>query len=267
MGRPKKNPSADIVQVEDVTNSSRHRDEKGLLRNIVYKFTDDGLVNWLAMIPEKFIVPKIGFENKEFKELQDNEKLILLGGFKYLAKIRGFTNVGYKALAADNGFVSLACKIDWIPNFETEDVAVSFQSCADAHRGSTDEMFSNFLTTIAENRSFSRCVRNFLGINVLGKEEMQGGFQGNIESKETNQAAKSSVNVNGLLTELMAEEGISLKRLKVTMASYGVTEAELWESIDDISKPAALECIERIKNRQKEKSVAPATEPAPLPTE
>lgn len=263
MGRPKK--TQDEEGKTSPVTESRYRDEKGLLKGIEYKFVD-GLVNWVALIPDKFIVAKPGFEDKAFEELQDNEKLILLGGFKHLAKIRGYSDLYYKSFTASDHFVSLACHIDWMPNFETEDLPVGFESCADAHPGSTDQMFSNFLTTIAENRAFSRCVRNFLGINILGKEEMQGAQQ-SMESKETNQASKSSINPNKLLADLLDEEGLTFKRLKRTMCSIGLAEAELWEGIDDISKAASYQCIERIKNRVKDQeSTTPEASAPEAPT-
>lgn len=252
MGRPRKTEITDSPT--SPATASRYRDERGLVKEIEHKFTEDGLVNWLAMIPDKFIVAKEQFKDKPFEELLDNEKLILLGGFKHVAKIRGFTSVQYNTIAANESFVSLSCRIDWTPNFETEDTGITFESCADAHPGSTDQMFSNFLTTIAENRAFSRCVRNFLNINVLGKEEMQGMLS-NVESKETNQADKSAVNVHKFLQDLMNQEGITFKKLKVTMAHHKMAEAETWESLDDISRAAAFECMDRIKNR--------GTQPAP----
>lgn len=230
----------------------QYRDEKGLLIGVPHSFTEDGLVNWVALIPDKYIVAKTGFEDKPFEELRDNEKLILLGGFKHLAKLRGYRRVGYHAFTADGSLVSMSCCIRWLPNFETEMEEVDFESCADASVYNTEETYNKFLTTIAENRAFSRCVRNFLGINILGKEEMAEALNGKPtgESRETNQVSQTTITPTQSLQKLMEKENMTFEKIRETMSESFPAAAD-WTSLDSIPKPQAMEIINRLVERRK----------------
>ena len=95
----------DELQVIDESakcKSTFKRDELGLLDGKSYEFTEDGLVNWRKMIDTKYLVPNLskfpsGTENKNLnvQDLEDSQLLILLGGIKDLANIRGYSKVQY----------------------------------------------------------------------------------------------------------------------------------------------------------------------------
>ena len=76
------------------------------------------------------------------------------------------TNVRYEVTSPSPAYVVATCSIDWIPNYETEDRAVTFSAIGDASPHNTQSFAKFFLGPIAENRAFVRCVRNFLKINI-----------------------------------------------------------------------------------------------------
>ena len=155
------------------------RDDKGLLDGINYTYRQDGSIDWRAMVDSNYLVP-----NKEnfpegtdtttlnISELDDSHLLLVLPGIKEIAGIRGFTKVDYEVLESGSEYVSVKCTIDWIPNFETGMQPVQYSALADAHESNTSGFARKFLMAIAENRSFSRTVRNFLRINVIGQDEL-----------------------------------------------------------------------------------------------
>lgn len=156
------------------------RDEYGLLKSIEYIFNEDGSVNWRSMIkPEFLYVNKEYFERfgkevpKSTDGLKDNQLSIMLGGIKELAKLRGFTRVSYQLTHEKVGdHVSAACTINWIPNYESDFRAVSFEDFGNASINNTDDFCHKFLETIACNRAFIRAVRNYLGIHIVGFDEL-----------------------------------------------------------------------------------------------
>ena len=91
-----------VIDESTKYKSTFKRDELGLLDGKSYEFTEDGLVNWRKMIDTKYLVPNLskfpsGTENKNLnvQDLEDSQLLILLGGIKDLANIRGYSKVQY----------------------------------------------------------------------------------------------------------------------------------------------------------------------------
>ena len=104
------------------------RDDKGLLANppVGYVFNEDGSVNWRKMVRKEFLVANKQRTNEtDVSVLEDRDLLILLGGIKELAQIRGFSDVCYTVHAASQEYFSTTCTIDWIPNYETDNKVVS----------------------------------------------------------------------------------------------------------------------------------------------
>ena len=116
---------------------------------------------------------------KTIEGLGDHQLLIKLSGIKELAKLRGFTRVNYDVIKCEIDHVSVKCEIDWIPNFENPKsesdyipASTSFQDLANATVYNTSSFAQKFLETIAANRAFVRCVRNFLNIHIVGADEI-----------------------------------------------------------------------------------------------
>ena len=225
------------------------RDESGLITQpkVDYVFNEDGTVNWRKMVKEEFLVPnKQRTKETDVSKLEDNQLIILLGGIKELAQIRGYTNVEYTVTSPSPDYVAATCCISWIPNYETEDKAVTFSAIGDASPNNTQNFAKFFLGPIAENRSFVRCVRNFLKINIVGKEELPGDSfpprQG--DGVEIPDPAVLSPPYN-LLEAAMKSKNVTLKNIKKRLSDEGYEKAI--NDLEDIPKVKVFELIERIK--------------------
>jgi len=216
------------------------RNEFGLLENVSYVFNVDGTINWRAMIKPEFLVPNSDRTTEtDLSKLKDSEILILLGGLKDLAKIRGYYSVAYKIQSANVDYVCTACQISWIPCYETGSSSVIFEALADCHAGNTSGFGKDFLAAIAENRSFVRCVRNFLGINIVSKEEIIEG-----KDKDKSNSNDKAPNPINTLNNLMEEKGISFERIKTRLIKDKFEGAEELTSLDNIPTPKIFELIE-----------------------
>ena len=117
------------------------RDESGLITQpkIDYVFNEDGTVDWRKMVKEEFLVPnKQRTKETDVSKLEDYQLIVLLGGIKELAQIRGYTNVRYDVVSPSPDYVAATCSIDWIPNYETEDRPVTFSAIGDASPNNTE---------------------------------------------------------------------------------------------------------------------------------
>jgi hypothetical protein len=155
------------------------RDENGLLENILYEFNEDGSINWRAMIKEEHLFPNRSWFQSRGKDtprtiegLADHQLLIKLAGIKELAKLRGFRGVTYDIIKCEQDHVAVTCSMDFIGNYETCGDGILFQDSANATLDNTSSFATKFLETIACNRAFVRCVRNFLNVHIVGDDEI-----------------------------------------------------------------------------------------------
>jgi hypothetical protein len=226
------------------------RDDNGLLANppVDYVFNEDGSVNWRKMVRTDYLVAnKQRTQQTDVSQLEDRDLLILLGGIKELAQIRGFTDVYYTVHTASQDYFSTTCTIEWIPNYETDNKVVSFSALADAHQDNTYSFASNFLAATAENRAFVRCVRNFLKINIVGQEEMGGGKQVFSQSTTKASSPKTDSDPTSLLQKVMDSKGVNFATIKDRLVKENFPKAESFESTKDIPKTKTFELIARLK--------------------
>ena len=156
------------------------RNDDGLLENVDYVFNEDGSIDWRSMIKPEFLYPNKGWfdaRNKpvpnSIEGLDDKQLLIMLGGIKELAKLRGYTGVEFQVNNVSDGYVTAKCTIYWQKNYETVgDWTNEYQDVANATLANTDAFCAKFLETIACNRAFVRCVRNYLNIHIVGADEI-----------------------------------------------------------------------------------------------
>jgi len=187
MARPKKSETTtdNSVTISDagIDNSLGpalfSRDSSGLLKNVQYVFNEDGSVNWRAMIGDEHLFPNRGWFEGRGKDvprtaegLGDHQLLIKLSGIKELARLRGFTHVSFYAEKCELDHVAVNCTMSFIGNYETGDQEISFQDMANATLENTSSFATKFLETIACNRAFVRCVRNFLNVHIVGDDEI-----------------------------------------------------------------------------------------------
>jgi hypothetical protein len=214
--------------------------------NINYVFNDDGSINWRGMVKQQYLVPnRQRTQETDVSKLEDKDLLILLGGIKELAQIRGFTSVEYKVVTATDNYFATSCKITWAPNYETENRPVVFEALADASLVNTKDFARYFLAAIAENRAFVRCVRNFLKINIVSQEEL-GDVKLGLVAKE-NFEKENPMNPTLLLEKIMQDKGITFDVLKKRLVKEKFDSADNFNSIKDVPKSKVFELIERIK--------------------
>lgn len=259
------------------------RNEAGLLENVKYKFNEDGSVNWRGMVKPEYIVlnrdKKSAIENKynqTLEELQnkiqtkqidetdidDSYKLLLLAGIKDLARLRGYTYVNHEVRTNDAQYVAVKTTIRWVKNYETNNEMVEFSSLADAHVGNTKSFAANFLNTIAENRGFVRCVRNSLGIHIVGSDEL-----GNTVPEESGvtETRHSPTSPNAALIrkveELKDRFAVSWATLQKYLVSdkskernEQIEEAKEWNSVEDVPSDKCYDLLGIIDNIIKRKS-------------
>lgn len=158
---------------------SYKRDNNGLLENIEYAFNEDGSVDWRSMIKEEHLFPNKSWFDLRKKDcprsiegLKDHQLLIKLSGIKELARLRGFSDISYELVKCELDHVAVICKMSFIANYETNNTPTVFQDVANATTENTSSFAKKFLETIACNRAFVRCVRNFLNVHIVGDDEI-----------------------------------------------------------------------------------------------
>ena len=176
-----------------------------------FKYNENGSINWRAMVKPEYLYP-----NKDWFELRgkpipdsveglaDNQLLIKLGGLKELAKLRGYNSVSYEVVKCDRDYVVVKCKIHWKALFDGEasnkviEDPCAFEDMANATLENTNDFCAKFLETIATNRAFVRCVRNFLGINIVGDDEIDKS-KNKVASYENSESNIVNITPQGLL--------------------------------------------------------------------
>ena len=261
---------ANISTAQEVTTNKYSRDKDGLIKSVEYEYNEDGSVNWRAMVDPKHLFPnKSWFEArnkplpKSIEGLQDNQLLIKLAGIKELAKLRGYNSVRYNVIKCEKDHVSIKCEISWIPNFENPisesdfiPASTHFEDVANATTDNTSSFATKFLETIAANRAFVRCVRNFLNVHIVGDDEIDksNGTPQHPEAEEVEPIKK--LTPNGVLENLASSKlkcdtytdfKDKLRELW-TIGIYKNESAKDWAAYDDIPAKEARLLINIIKN-------------------
>jgi len=222
------------------------RNQYGLLENnnINYIYNEDGTINWRKMVKQEYLVPnRQKTQETDVSKLEDKDLLILLGGIKELAQIRGYTSVEYKVVSASENYFATSCRITWIPNYETNGKEIIFEALADATSNNTKSFAKFFLAAIAENRAFVRCVRNFLKINIVSQEEL-----GDAKLVDDNGfISENPTSPQNLLEKTMKDKNITFDILKNKLIKEKFDGAENFNTITDIPKVKIFELIDRLK--------------------
>ncbi len=166
-----------------------NRDEHGLLPNVNYQFDEMGSINWRALVSDKYLYVNKGWFESKGKEapesiegLKDNQLLIMLGGIRELAKIRGFDSMKFEVIESSRERAVVSCSMYFIPNYENPD-GMNYMEVANATIENTDGFGEKFLEAFAANRAFIRCVRNFLNVNIVGFDEIDKSAGKEIEER------------------------------------------------------------------------------------
>lgn len=218
---------------------------------------ENGTVNWRKMIKAEHVVVKKEYVSEiekkygkqiteiPIEQLEDKYLLILLQGIKELAELRGYSSVRYPNVVAQPDFVSVYCEIVWQP-FEDQKDYVVFGDGGDAHPGNTNDVFRDYLTPIAFNRAFVRAVRNFLKINITGKDEIGSPRKANEEdapSQKTNPRGVLETKISELKTKTGSQAFPDFAKFKDWWVKRGNTDASTWNSVADIPNKTVWELL------------------------
>lgn len=233
------------------------RNDFGLVEGFDYKYDPKtGLVDWRAMVPSEFLYvnpsrkekveKKYGKTYDEIKPIEDNvedtDLVLMLGGVKQLLRIRGYNSVEFLIKESNMDYASVNCTITFIPNFETEGRTVIFSENACAHLGNTSGFGQKYLLELATNRAFCRAVRNFLNINIVSKEEISGGENG--DPQPSKPAPKNKI---AILENLMEKKKVKFDPHIIKKLKDENKFNEEWKSIEDLPLDVVFDLIERIK--------------------
>lgn len=235
-----------------------HRDKLGLLTSVDYIFNEDGSVNWRAMIKPEFLYPnKDWFEIRKLdmpqsvEGLEDKQLLIMLGGIKELAKLRGFHSVDYDVRNVRDDYVVAKCTINWMGNYESSFEEIDYSEYANATAANTDDFCFKFLETIACNRAFVRCVRNYLNVHIVGADEMDKSKNRVSEPLETTISNALPISAQGTL-----EKAVHEKLNLVDFESFKVFLRSLWKKAQETENTSVLELLQEAKEWKQFKDVS-----------
>ena len=244
-GRPKKTPTPP-------SPPPFVRNAEGLIEGVNYKFNEDGSVAWRPMISEEHLFPNRSWFESRGKDvpsstegLQDNQLLIKLSGIKELARLRGFSSVRYTVEKCTHDHVAVLCQIVFIGNYETGGQEIIFEDMANATLQNTSSFATKFLETIACNRAFVRCVRNFLNVHIVADEEIDKSSH----LATASAALSSSLTPNGILEKKFNDFSSfqdSLRRLWKS-ETYRNTEVSNWKDFEDVPPKEARVLIKLLK--------------------
>ena len=223
------------------------RNEHGLIESQSYIFNEDGSIDWRKMVKDEFLYPNKGWFDSRKKAvplsvdgLKDNQLLIMLGGIKEIAKLRGYDFVHFEVNNISSDYVTAKCRIGWIANYESQSThghGIVYEDVANATLANTDDFCAKFLETIACNRAFVRCVRNFLGIHIVGADEIDKSKNSYNESVESSGHDSSIIPVTptGILEKTLREKhGVTdFEGFRIILRDLWSSEKYRYEGIKD----------------------------------
>jgi len=165
-------------------------------------------------------------------------------GWRLIGSIRGYTSIDHQVINESPESVTIKTTVCWIPNYETGYEKVCSSSIASASLATTSSFAQNYLAEIASNRGFSRAVREFLRVPVLGFDEINP--DGNKQEKEKFEPTKP----HGLLKQKLEERGKTFEKFKIEWTKAGHPDAKNWESIDDIPLEEVWKIFDAIKKKE-----------------
>ena len=103
-----------------------------------------------------------------------------------------------------------------------------------------------YLAATAENRSFVRCIRNFLRINIVAKDELakRNDSAPTSSSQPLVEAVASPVS---LLSKMMVEKGVDFEKIKKRLVRQKCAGAADFTSIDDIPTISIFDLLDALR--------------------
>ena len=234
------------------------RDERGLIVGINYKYNDSG-IDWKKMIPREYLYVNPDekkrrqieeYYKKKYEQIdviednvRDSDLVILLAGLKYLLKLRGYKSISYNIKEASETFAAVNCKIVFTPNYESFNQEISHEDNASASLNNTNSFAKLYLLEICTNRALARCIRSFLNISVVSREELFDNILG--PSAPIDKKTPINVRAIKMLRDIMEKKGVSEQILIEKISSEGGCAKTA--KIEDLESEIVLSFIERLK--------------------
>lgn len=227
---------------------------QGYIDEVEYKYDKYGFISWKEMIPEEFIVlNRAAYEaegrditllneealQEEIKNAPENKKLIKLGGFKYLARLRGIKSQTYSLAFRNNEMASVSCEIEFTPNSENI-FGLKMSTLAQASLENVNGEYAKYLDVIASNRAFIRCVREALNILILGQDEIPDD-KGRVTSLKPGSPLD-------LIKKKVAEKSLDFSTLIGMLKESDISVKDEWVNLDSLPTPIILTALKLIKD-------------------
>jgi hypothetical protein len=234
-------------------------DERGLMKGVQYKYRPDNSIDWRAMIEPQFLVVQ-GSSETDITKVPDKQLLVLLGGWKRLLFLRGYTSLTQHSDSVTPEKAVSTCTITFAPNYETRMQPVTYSWTASASYSNTSgDIPQMFLEATAANRAFCLCLRGFLNVNIAGKDEIGPSRFKRSETASPAPETLEPAPVAGFqakdkLAERCNEIGLSFDKLKEGASKYkgelktdpatwtgfdSITSLDAWTLLDKLTKAAA----------------------------
>ncbi len=173
------------------------------------------------------------FDNKR---VNDRYLVIRKAGILELAALRGYRKAPPEVVHAQRDFVIVQTHITWLP-FEGQDEVVT-GGVGEATPENTSKMGCAYLAASAENRAFSRAVRQFLKIDIVSSDELGGGdVAPESDAAPTVSSVTNSVTPQGVLEKTAIEHKASFDSIKNAAIKRFVSDTEEAKTKPDL-KPA-----------------------------
>lgn len=252
----------------------------------IYPRKPDGTINWRALVQPQHVYVKKGDEAKvatalgvtpqDIKEgkfdttrVEDKYLVIRKAGLIELARIRGYTSAAPEVKHASLDYVVVQTHIHW--NAFENQPAVITGGIGEASAGNTSSFMRVYLAAAAENRAFSRAVRQFLNIDIVSADELGGN--GVEPETDSGPSVASSLTPQGVLQKTIEEAKTSFEKMKAASVgkfkhdqeqlakdpAYKVafkTDPSTWTKCEDISALDCMTLIELINKSKTDKAKA-----------
>lgn len=260
------------------------RDNNGYIIGLDYKYTDEGTIDWRAMIPSKYLYlnndpknrarleKKYGKPYAEIDIIKDNvadtDLIITLAGLRALLRIHGFKEINEVIKESNQYYASVTCNVLFSANRDNEFRDTYWSSSASATLENTTSFYQKYLVEAASNRAFARCLRSYLNIAIVSREEMGSTEENpdNITSEIKSVATDPLSILKNKVSDLnwsfadfhqkiidannknieLNEEGKPGRKRKV------IENVETWKSYDDIPKDLLFSLTDRVNKYSEE---------------
>jgi hypothetical protein len=128
-------------------------------------------------------------------------------------------------------------------NFETSNQPVHFEDIANATEANADNFCLKFLETIACNRAFVRCVRNFLNIHIVGADEIDKSKNKTVDISDLIQSTAIPITPQGAL-----EKNVNEKLKIFSFEDFKTHLRSVWSVASEASDEVTLSLLADAKD-------------------